>query len=317
MKTFPVALLLGCLAPQTPTFDPSTSLASLETKAAGLAWNGRAPVRAEVVRLVGSGALTSAADFRRAADLMGPTGFPARFILRYEDARVWYELDLTAFALGDPLAARTLPLAWDVLQMSMGKGQRFGTRPSPEGTVPGSTTYPDPASRSVLAVVADPTDARSRAARTKDSAELEGLKTADQADRTGKTISAEDRDRNDFERVKRVLRIADTGRIVTANDFENAFLVLQHGLGNGFHVRAHEMAMCAALLTGNADPSAKPLYRALASMALSYDRMLQSSGHLQRFGAQVQGRVDPEGTCDAEREAMRVPPLGEQPTRAN
>ncbi len=76
------------------------------------------------------------------------------------------------------------------------------------------------------------------------------------------------------------------------------------------------MALCAALLVGNADPGAKPFHRALASMALSYDRMLQSSGHLQRFGAQVQGRVDPEGICDAEREAMRVPPLKEQPARA-
>ena len=76
------------------------------------------------------------------------------------------------------------------------------------------------------------------------------------------------------------------------------------------------MALCAALLVGNADISSKDLFRALASLAVSYDRMLQSSGHLQRFGAQVQGRVDSDGICDAERDAMRVPPLSEQPKRA-
>jgi hypothetical protein len=316
MKTSAFLVLPLCLLRfQSSSPIQGTTLEELERQAVDLKWNQRAPIRAGVVRLVESHELKTASDYRRAANLMGPAGFPPVFVLNYQDARVWYELDLTAFALGDPTAVEELPAAWDVLQMSIGKGQRFGTRLTPVQSIPGSITYPDLTSRSVLAIVANPIRARERAARTKGNPELQALEAADQADRTSKSVTADVRDQNDFDRVKRVCRMADAGKIVTFNDVENAFLVLQHGRGNGLNVRAHEMALCAALLVGNTDTSSKDFYLALASLALSYDRMLQTSGHLQRFGAQVQGRVDPDGICDAERDAMRVPPLNEQPKR--
>ena len=307
-----VALLaLQIVSPQ------EISLESLELKSAQLAWNKRDPIRQGVTRLIEQDKLKSASDFRRAADLFAPVGFPQRYFLLFPTSQIWYELNLTALGMGDTNAIENIAKAYDVFHMSLGKGQRFGTRRLPEEEFSGSPFEYFPAHKSIRNVILNPVQALRAATISQDNEELFKLSEADTSDRITEGVTSEQRDRNDLTRIKRVLAILNTDKVRTSRDFLNACLVLQHGKGNGTHFYAHESALCAAILSRNIEKKEgkKLFWNSLALLSMSYDRLLQSSGHFQRFGTQFEGKVSITGINDFQRDIARVPPLAEQPKR--
>lgn len=121
------------------------------------------------------------------------------------------------------------------------------------------------------------------------SAELRQLAKDDQADRAGfiqkqngKMVfvkPTEEQDKrmsaNDEKRRSRVRELLQANKLTTAEDFDNAALLFQHGATPDDYLTAHELSLVAFQL---GKPSSMP--------ALSEDRFLQSIGKTQRFGSQ-------------------------------
>jgi len=113
----------------------------------------------------------------------------------------------------------------------------------------------------------------------------------------------------------RTREIIKAGELYTASDFANAALVMQHSARFSGYQTAHELAVCSMLLGDRGTG------RWL--IAATYDRMLGSIGHDQRFGTQYSGmagtttlvRVDSAGICDAERKALGCPTLEQAKNR--
>src|SRR6185436_1921947 len=111
----------------------------------------------------------------------------------------------------------------------------------------------------------------------------------------------------------RTREIIAAGELRTAADFSAASLVMQHSSHFSGYQIAHELAVCSMLLGDRG--------RGRWLIAATYDRMLGSIGHDQRFGTQyhgygsggasVLGLVDTAGLCDAERKALGCPTLEE------
>jgi hypothetical protein len=117
---------------------------------------------------------------------------------------------------------------------------------------------------------------------------------------------------NDRQRNVRIREIVKEGGLQTARDFANASLVMQHSSAFAGYELAHELAVCSMLLGD------RGMGRWL--VAATYDRMLNSVGHDQRFGTQgaltIKPQAKPElretdeaGICDAERIALGCPTL--------
>jgi hypothetical protein len=111
-------------------------------------------------------------------------------------------------------------------------------------------------------------------------------------------------------------RSSSRGELRTAADFANASLVMQHSARFSGYQTAHELAVCAMLLGDRGTG------RWL--IAATYDRMLGSVGHEQRFGTQYSGGpgqpatmqpVDTAGICDAQRTALGCPTLEQAKNR--
>ncbi|MES2694774.1 MAG: tetratricopeptide repeat protein [Verrucomicrobiota bacterium] len=262
---------------------------------------------AEVFQLIESGALRNGEEFFRAANLTlwDSTHF------RVE--RVRYELTLAAAVLNDANAEKSLPNIWDQLLSSLGRPSRIDAgglaREHPE------ERQLDSAPASIQTVLRNPTAARLAVQGQKNNAEVKKIVDADQAARRRDwskltrterhAIGAEDRLRE-----VRIREIIAAGDLHTSGDFVNASLVMQHSSTFGGYQLAHELAVCSVLLGD------RSFGRWL--IAATYDRMLCSVGHDQRFGTQFMTRqdgssflvrVDKSGICDQQRVTLGCPTI--------
>lgn len=268
----------------------------------------------EVVRLVESNTLATGDDFLRAANIAsGP--FPD-----FRAFRMRYELTLAAAAKGNRDAEKLIPENWDSLLQTLGRPMRYDF-----GNL--VAQYPDDdhlaldsAPKKLRFVVLNPGKAREIAATADNNVEVQKLVDADQdirkrwdnlSEAEHKQSAIDDRARN-----IRIREIVMSDVLRTAKDFENASLVMQHSSSFSGYELAHELAVCSMLL-GN-----RGMGRWL--FAATYDRMLNSVGHEQRFGTQGAlmamgdntkphvADTDESGICDAERPALGCPTLAEK-----
>jgi hypothetical protein len=236
---------------------------------------------------------------------------------QFRTDRVRYELLLAAAALGHPEAGRGLAFAWDNLLASLGRPLRTDFA----GLVQKQPEFFEfaAAPACVSTVLRDPEKARVAAKSAPRNAELKTIVDADQADRRNwNKLTPEEMKatgERDTARNRRTREIIAAGDLHTAADFANAALVMQHSAGFSGFETAHELAVCSTLLGDRGTG------RWL--IAATYDRMLGSIGHDQRFGTQYRGmggtttlvRVDTAGICDAERKALGCPTLEEAKNR--
>ena len=265
----------------------------------------------QALELIESNTLKTADEFFRVSKLVSQAD------VRFRAERVHYELLLAAAALGHAEAERGLAFAWDSLLGSLGRPLRNDftglVQKQPESFE--LVAAPD----CVQAVLRDPEKARVAAKAAQRNPELKTIVDADQADRRNwnnltpdemKATGERDQARN-----SRTREIIKAGELHTASDFTAAALVMQHSAGFSGFQTAHELAVCSMLLGDRGTG------RWL--IAASYDRMLGSIGHDQRFGTQYRGmggvttivRVDVAGICDAERKALGCPTLKEAENR--
>ena len=286
-------------APAEPSSPAAQRLTELEKRAPkGDADAAQfAPFHAEVIRLVESNTLATGDEFFNASNL-AELGWPD-----FRAMRTHYELLLAAVAKDGAEAEKYLPDAWDGLLGELGRAVRLDFN----GWAKQNPDYReiDPAPKCIQAVLRDPAAARAAAKSAKDNSEMQTIVDADQAARQkdwGKLTKAELQavGDGDHQRNARTREIVAAGGLHTADDFANASLVMQHSSRFAGYELAHELAVCSLLLGDRATG------RWL--VAATYDRMLDSVGHDQRFGTQYMNdtlmRVDEEGICDAERLAL-------------
>jgi hypothetical protein len=143
---------------------------------------------------------------------------------------------------------------------------------------------------------------------------------ADQADRqTNPTVEKwEEITRRDTERRAQVHEELCQGRVLSAHDYFNAALVMQHGSTLEDIRLAHALAAISAAI----DPTSR---QALWLKAASWDRMMRTLGRPQWYGTQYLrdngGKValytvDESAVTDADRVAMAVPTLAEARVQA-
>jgi hypothetical protein len=256
---------------------------------------------AELYRLIESNSLKTGAEFARAAEF-------ARYGIggEFRKERVRYELLLAAVARDHAAAEKELAGSWDAMLTAVGRPVRMdfedilNKRPDVAYYV-----SIEPAPACVQAVWRDPVAARTAARAAKDNAELQAIVDADQAVRQKdwskftpeehKALREGDRTRN-----ARTREIVKAGALRTPADFANASLVMQHSPAFPGYQLAHELAVCSLLLGD------RQMGRWL--VAATYDRMLGSIGHDQRFGTQYMGdapiEIDERGICDEQRVAL-------------
>jgi hypothetical protein len=140
----------------------------------------------------------------------------------------------------------------------------------------------------------------------KDNEELKRMCAADQADRTppeGKAIDWATINPRDKARLKRVKELYTQNLLQTANDYDCAAIVLQHGDVPEDFLLAHELWVIA-ISKGKNDKDT------LSLAAASEDRFLMNIGRPQRFGTQLRSegngpielyQVDPSVTDDLRR----------------
>lgn len=300
------------IAADSPGPLPPPSLAALEARAP--AENTFPTVNPkfheDAVRLVESNTLSSGDEFFRAANIISDP------IPLYRSVRMRYELVLAAVGKGNHDAEKLLPWCWDALLQTLGRSMQFDVWGLVAKNPDNDQFTLDPAPKVIQSVMLNPESARDGAIRAAANAEVQGLVDADQAIRANwgklseeehKAAAAADHQRN-----LRIREIVRAGELHTANDFANASLVMQHSSSFAGFELAHELAVCSMLLGDRGTG------RWL--VAATYDRMLNSMGHLQRFGTQgawTQGfsakpelaETDEAGICDAERLALGCPTL--------
>jgi hypothetical protein len=263
-----------------------------------------------VVRLVDGNTLSNGDDFYRAAQLAaGP-------FYEFRPFRMRYELMLAAAAKGNEKAEHFLPAYWDALLQTLGRPLRFDVGNDIQRRPSDDSLALDPAPISIQTVMLHPSEARRAAAGAASNAEAQSIVDADQSIRKAwNQLTAAEIEvvaREDHLRNVRIRDITNAGALHTATDFANAALVMQHSSGFAGYELAHELAVCSMLL-GDRGPG-----RWL--VAATYDRMLRSVGHDQRFGTQGAvmafgetkphvAETDETGICDAERLALGCPTL--------
>lgn len=144
---------------------------------------------------------------------------------------------------------------------------------------------------------------------------LTSIVLADQAERQGHPTSEqwESITRRDAERRAQVHEELCGGRVLSAYDFFNAALVMQHGSTLEEIRLAHALATISAAI----DPDGR---QALWLKAASWDRMMRTLGRPQWYGTQYLrdngGKVtlytiDESAVTDADRVALAAPTLSE------
>ncbi len=153
----------------------------------------------------------------------------------------------------------------------------------------------------------------------KDNEELKRLSDEDQSDRTppeGKSIDWATVSPRDKARLKRVKQLYTQNLLHTADDYDRAAIVLQHGEVPEDFLLAHEFWV-VAISKGKNDKDT------LSMAAASEDRFLMNIGRPQRFGTQLRSEgngpiqlylVDP-GVSDELRRLMIGHSLAEIKTR--
>lgn len=307
---------MGAAAAET---DPEVTLAELEarpTKASSdpSYWPAALAQTKDAFRLIESTKLTTADEFFRVSKFVTASDN------HFRASRVRYELLLAAAVLGHTEAEKEIAVAWDELLAAIGRPLRTDFKGLAQ-------KHPDfyqveAAPDCVQALLRDPEKARAAAKSAALNTEMKAIVEADQADRRsdwGKLNADERRaihDR-DIARNLRAREIILTGDLRTAADFANASLVMQHSPRFAGYQIAHELAVCSMLLGDRG--------RGRWLIAATYDRMLGSVGHDQRFGTQYSGygaggastldHVDTAGICDAQRKALGCPTLEEVKNR--
>jgi hypothetical protein len=261
--------------------------------------------RAAILKMVDADQIGTGVDFLRASNLYDdPMGW-------FETRRSQHEFALTALSLGQPKTNEALKRTWDMLLVSMGKRQRFGFMKVDPKNDPEGKYAVDPVPLAMRRVFDDPEAAKTRAQQASDNAEIKKMRDADQAIREGaidleKLNKAADEERG---RRKRVHEMLASGVPQTPNDFEAMSLIMQHsGDFDGYRL-AHELMM-AGMLVG---------YKSPWLLTATYDRMLLSIGHRQRFATQWWqsglAPVDPLAMNDRMRLQMGVQRLSEVQAR--
>lgn len=297
--TLIAAALIGQATPPATIDALETAHKALPSTDGVIEYRARGPFSELVVKFVNDHGCKTGESMRRAALMID--GVESEFRLQ----RVQYELALCAAALNDKAAKDLLPKAWDRLMVTMGQPMRLNA----EGWFrPGQENYyryePTPT------VISDVLLARRKGSATKDNAEVQKIVDEDQKVRQGDWSKFTEKEmlevaHGDKERQKQILTIVKDGKLSTAQDFANASLVLQHSERFEGYQLAHELAVCSLVLGD------RTLGRWLT--AATYDRMLRSVGHSQRFGTQY----GPLGHCytdeyainDTERAALGCPTL--------
>jgi hypothetical protein len=255
---------------------------------------------AELEAFIETDTLKSGDDFLRAAFLARMAVSPAA---EFRGRRVVYELLLAALALGKREAAAQLPEAWDLLMMSLGRGDRLERGFGALQMDLSSDFVSEPAPSVVRAIWRDAEAVRT-AAKAKNNPELEDIMRADQAARKEWSELTPQQmaeiGQADRKRYTRTCEIVAAGTLATKEDFANASLILQHGETFTSYRLAHELAVCSLLLGD--EGTGRWL------VAATYDRMLNAAGHEQRYATQWIDDslmdVDTRGICDAERVAL-------------
>ncbi|MBA3850246.1 MAG: hypothetical protein C0502_09675 [Opitutus sp.] len=255
----------------------------------------------DVFRLIESGALQTAGDFRHAASLCtwGQDNFRV--------ARSRYELLLAAVALEPNHPDPALREAWDNFQLALAQPARF---PATGYLAQNSDSVPKLLAPEVIQRVwGDPSAARS-ATSDGDNPELKKLFDEDQAVRQTDWSRLSQAERQsihtaDLKRNARTREIVAGGGLSTGQDFVHAALLCQHSPDFAGYRLAHELAVAGLLLRA-------PQARWLA--AATYDRMLNATGHSQRFGTQYGStlkllRLDESAFSDRQRLALGCPVL--------
>ena len=306
----PFAILLTASLIQIPTLDELEKTASQYGTQPSYDPVKLLEVNEKVFGMIEAEQLKAPSDFLRASKLI------SEFRNNFESSRIKHELCLCALAGGEIKAKDQIKRTWDSLLLSTGRQQVIGTM-----KIPGETRFEvATAPRSIFNVMNDPTKAMELASKAKSDAEVTKICADDQAVRqqnwsklTSKQMG--DISKGDKARLKRIVALLGMGRIVTAEDFDNASLVLQHGSSWTDYSLAHELSICSLLL-GNK--------KAAWLSAATYDRMLGSGGYRQRFGTQYgsigNGKftldlIDPTGINDTERKAMHCPTLEQAKNR--
>ena len=297
----------GTTAPAPSVASPTPALDELEARAPK-DWTDQKRIEettAETIALVGRNTLMSGGEFYRAAKL---AAWDMRY---YRTGRVRYELLLAATAKDFRDAEQDLPEGWDNLLRMLGRPLRLDF--SGLVALNPDTFQLEAAPACIQAVWRNPAAARAALATAKPNPEMQKIVDEDQAVRKQNwsnltqdelnAITVKDRERN-----RRTREIVKAGELHTAGDFANASLVMQHSQSFAGFQLAHELAVCSMLLGD------RGIGRWL--VAATYDRMLGSVGHDQRFATQFGSTglmwVDETGICDAERKALGCPTLNEE-----
>lgn len=230
--------------------------------------------------------LQSLPDFHRAGAIA--LAVPSKNI---QHATRYYQLLLTALAMGDSNTGASMALVWDSLMECtgrppriVGRGDEHLTELAPEVirnvymSTQKTAGQKESNNPEVQQIVDEDQKARGEFSNLTQAQLLEIMK-ADKA------------------RLKRIKEIIDSkDGLKTATDFANAALVCQHGQYFLDYALAHELSICSLLL-GNKDAW-------LA--AASYDRMLLSANYPQRFATQYDGEMAlKEFTTDGINDRMR------------
>lgn len=306
-ESLPSASVVGAVAQP----EGATTMAELEARMAKLTGDfaGRVAFMEDVARFVEKNTLATGEEFLRASRLMALLGG-----FDFQMDRVRYELLLAAIAKGETAAEGSVAQAWNSLLRTLGRPGRI----NPMAVRPEVEDEPAPvlAPAGIVTVYRDAAAAREPAKAATDHTEIKTIVEADQAVRKSdwSKLTTEERKATadgDRERNARVRALVAEGALKTPGDFWRASLVMQHSASFAGYQLAHELAVCATILGD------RQTGRWL--VAATYDRMLGSLGHAQRFGTQFRGpglmRIDESGICDAERIALGCPTLAQARAR--
>lgn len=159
-----------------------------------------------------------------------------------------------------------------------------------------------------LFLLADPAHARSLAAPTTSNAEMTRLYNEDQSDREPDEIDWDKVTARDEQRRLATRALLTAGALHTAEDYEHAAFIFQHGSKADDYLLAHTLAMVAV---GKGDKSS--LWIASATL----DRYLMMIGKPQVYGTQFRGSMGQEPydrnlISDTLRSELGVPALARQ-----
>lgn len=298
-----------------PALAQEGGLAGLEKRAAeqlaDKSWSPAkaqkgAAINADLIKLLDSDALKTGEEFRRAAAVV-------QWVQgSFQEQRMRHELTFTAMALGDAEAAKQIKGSWDQFLIASGRLQHLGFQKAYEGMQADKYAV-QPAPTCVQTVLDDPIKARKTVVTMKSNPELHKLVEEDQKvrqDDWSKLTQAQimEISRADDKRRAQLKSLLKDIKIMTAQDYQDAALVMQHGSWFDDYALAHELSLCSTIL----DPK---IGRQM--VALSYDRMLVSAGYLQRVATQYQvlglTPVESSGFNDTMRKALGRKPLAEVP----